>query len=405
VHYYETLKKMKHKLLILGLCIAVTISGAYSGPGPFSFGRSGGGWFTSSKQTVPKYTAFKPSAPTYSSLNMASNAPTYGWNFNKPVGPGLGKVSVGSYNAPPAYFKTALTLDKSPPPYSSINHLGSGVSSGPPPPYFAFHPPAPAPAQRSSFGSSKGGGLFSSSKQTLPKYTAPKLSAPNYSSLNKGSNAPAYGWNLNKPVGPPPAYPGLEKVSVGSHIAPPAYSKTAPSFDKRPSPYSSINYLGTGVYSLPHLRPPPPYSALHPPAPSAYNTGFHVAQPPVTILNNYPAPAQGSSFGNSLASNALFYGLGSMNSHGSSVHHLYHNSDSRSRNFGASGNEVTSTSSTTTVPTIENLTTVINVTDKAPPLIAPSSLSSSEPTIPVGGEPVMEAKISDSTPNSTVSPN
>jgi hypothetical protein len=280
---------MKHKFLILGLCIAVTISGAYSEPGRGSFGRSGGGY-------------------------------------------------------------------------------------------------------RSRGTGSKGGGLFSgwfsSSKKTVPKYTAPKPSAPNYSSLNKDSNSPAYGWNLNKPVGPPPAYPGLEKVSVGSHNAPPAYSKTAPSLDKSPPPYSSINHLGTGVSSGSHLGPPPPYSAGHPPAPPAYNTGFHAAQPPVTILNNYPAPAQGSSFGSSFASNALFYGLGSMNSRGSSVHHYYHNSDSSSRNSGASTTEVTSTSTTTTVPTIENLSTVINATDTAN---ATSSLSNSEPVIYYHHSPALDA--------------
>jgi hypothetical protein len=99
VHCNETLKKMKFKLLILGLCIAVTISGTYSKPSRrFDPGSSGGSkiagsvgdWFTS-KQPVYKYTY----------INKGLNGPAHGWNgpyaYSPPAPP---SYNTGYFRAP-----------------------------------------------------------------------------------------------------------------------------------------------------------------------------------------------------------------------------------------------------------------------------------------------------------------
>jgi hypothetical protein len=186
-------------------------------------------------------------------------------------------------------------------------------------------------------------GWFSSSKPSaVSSNIQPKASAPSLSSFDSGPKP--IGWNLNNrgsPVGPPPAYPGLEKVPIGSSPnAPPLYS-----LNKPPPPYNSINHLNTGVSSGTHLGPPPAYTpGFGQPVPGI------AAQPPITVINNYPAHSSGSSHGGNLGSNMLFFGLGSLSSRGSSssVHHVYH--DTNTNSAGRSFVEPEQTTTATVVP-------------------------------------------------------
>lgn len=139
-----------------------------------------------------------------------------------------------------------------------------------------------------------------------------------------------YGWNVNNnnapkpsaPVGPPPAYPGLQNKPVPNNNKPPAYS---PSYNNPPAYNPAYN---PGSYNTYNSKPGSNFGTGNSyPRQNTYNTygsntGYHPSPnyygntfgsqglPGNTYISNNYYGNRGSSFGSGFLTNALFFGAG-----------------------------------------------------------------------------------------------
>jgi hypothetical protein len=195
--------------------------------------------------------------------------------------------------------------------------------------------------------SSSGGwfsGWFSSSKSSTPSNSKNMVAstAPRAPHAIRPSQI---GWdtNVHKPIGPPPHYPGLDKMPVSANYAPPAYLA-----HQSPPAYSSINHVGPGATPGMHVHPPAYHKSQH------YPHKIHSPVAPVPVINNnihinHPT-AHHSNFG----SNALFFGMGAMSAN--SYSHIHHNHQNEARPSTESVVDVADNLETSTITSLsENL--------------------------------------------------
>lgn len=280
-------------------------------------------------------------------------------------------------------------------------------------------PPAPAPAPAPA--------------------ASPKIDTPS----NGQSNTQPIGWNVNnnnKPVGPPPPYPGLGGSGTSMNGPPPSYGQAVGAPPSYPATYGSYGYpqnTGSNIQRIPQRGQPGAPSSLDTTAfhglgsghnayggPShtggLYNNQFHSAggglynnhnQPGMTPNNAWGAPGGGYgqgygydhrsnnplSFGNVLTGLALWNvarGFNSYPSHQQHVHyHGGHDSGSQTQSPTLSlVNPQISVDGSTQPSTISPQTIVNTAGAPSQPIILSTARTPVQPTIPATKPPIAGKK-------------